>query len=47
MMMLADVKGRMLYEVAPDLFPEGLVSEIEIMLWDRYYGEKQERLANG
>ena len=45
--MLCSTKGmggsqRFLYEVAPDIFPHGYLTEVEIALWDRYYTEKND-----
>lgn len=28
---------RFLYEVRPDIFPQGFLTELEINLWCRYY----------
>ena len=38
--MLAEMKGRFLYEVRPDLFPQGFLTELEIQVWADYYNEK-------
>ena len=33
-----------MYEVRPDLFPEGALTDTEIELWDTYYADKAKRL---
>jgi hypothetical protein len=38
--MLCDLKDRFLFEVIPDVFPEGRLTDIECALWGRYYGDK-------
>jgi len=30
-------RGRFLYEARPDIFPQGYLTEDEIMLWEKYY----------
>jgi len=42
--MLCDKKDRFLFEVRPDLFPQGWLSELEVALWGKYY-EEQNRAA--
>lgn len=37
---VADQKKRMLFEIAPDAFPEGFVTDVELILWASYYREK-------
>jgi hypothetical protein len=32
-------RGRFLYEVRPDIFPEGYLTDTEIALWGEYYDE--------
>lgn len=43
MMAMLDYRasGRFLFEVCPDMFPEGQLTETEILLWELYYIEKQ------
>jgi len=33
-----------LFEMIPDLIPEGFLTEVEISLWADYYEERRERL---
>jgi len=35
-MILAHARGRFLYEVRPDVFPQGFLTEHEIELWGKY-----------
>ena len=42
-MSLCHAKGRFLYEVRPDLFPQGFLTRLEIELWNDFYEEKNER----
>ncbi|MEY5098582.1 MAG: hypothetical protein RJA36_1301 [Pseudomonadota bacterium] len=37
---LADARGRFLYELRPDLFPEGHLTPLEELLWARFYEER-------
>ena len=30
-----------MYEVRPDLFPQGFLTDVEIELWELYYSEKE------
>lgn len=38
--MLCDLRGRFLFEVLPDLFPEGRLTDVETALWGQYYEDK-------
>jgi len=38
-MALCYSRGRFLYEVRPDLFPEGMMTRDELTLWGYYYEE--------
>jgi hypothetical protein len=42
-MALADLRGGWLFELLPDVFPGGRLTEIEIELWSRYFDEKNQR----
>lgn len=42
-LMLCDLKGRFLFEVRPDLFPEGRLTPVELALWGQYFQEKNRR----
>ena len=46
-MALLDLRGggRFLFEVMPSEFPEGQLGETEILLWEFYYRDKNERLG--
>lgn len=35
-MALCDKQGRFLYEVRPDLFPQGYLTDLELELWGDY-----------
>lgn len=41
--MLADAKQRFLFEIRPDLFPDGYLTHVEELLWARFFNEKSER----
>jgi hypothetical protein len=38
--MLCDLRGHFLFEVRPDVFPQGFLTYTEIELWARYYDHK-------
>lgn len=38
--MLCDMRGRFLFEVLPDLFPQGRLTDVEVGLWGLYYEQK-------
>lgn len=39
--MLADLRGTgWLYELLPDLFPEGYLTELEIQVWNLHYRDR-------
>jgi hypothetical protein len=40
--MLCDLKGRFLFEVIPDIIPEGRLTDVECNLWGRYYHDKNQ-----
>jgi hypothetical protein len=42
-MALCSERNRFLFEVRPDLFPEGRLSEVETALWARWYEDRQRR----
>lgn len=42
-MALAEQRGRFLYEVRPDLFPEGFLTPLEEVLWSMFYAEREAR----
>ena len=42
-MSLLDIRGGFLYEHKPSIFPEGEITETELILWELYYHEKNNR----
>lgn len=40
-MMLCEQRGRFLFEVRPDLFPAGRLTDVECALWGTYYEERK------
>ena len=42
-MALCSERGRFLFEVRPDVFPEGQLAEQETALWGRWYEERDKR----
>jgi hypothetical protein len=40
---LADRGGRFLFELRPDLFPEGMLTPLEEILWGLFYQERAEQ----
>lgn len=44
---LADFRGRFLFEIRPDLFPQGFLTPLEIDLWGRYFEDKQATSRHG
>ena len=43
LMNLCASRGRFLFEVRPDLFPQGFLTDAEMYLWGLYYLEKRRR----
>ena len=41
-MQLAESRGRFLFEVCPDLIPEGYLTDLEMSLWGLFYNERAE-----
>lgn len=39
-MTLADARGKLLFEIRPDLFPEGFLTDTELHLWGLFYEER-------
>lgn len=39
-MFLAENRHKLLYEVRPDLFPEGFLTPLEVALWYLFYEER-------
>lgn len=37
----------MLYELRPDLFPSGYLSEVETALWGMYFEEREAMTSHG
>lgn len=44
-MMLAELRGRFLFEIIPDMFPYDHLTPQEIALWARYYEHKTARMS--
>jgi hypothetical protein len=42
-LILCDAKGRFLYEVLPEYFPDKFLTETEVELWALYFDEKEKR----
>lgn len=40
--MLCAERNRFLFEARPDLFPEGYLTETEMVIWGIYYRERNE-----
>jgi len=40
-------KGRFLFEVRPDIFPEGYLTFTELDLWGRYYDDLNRKRKKG
>jgi hypothetical protein len=41
------MRGRFLFEIRPDVFPEGWLTDVELKLWGLYYEERNRRKARG
>jgi len=42
--MLCHSRGRFLYEIMPDYFPEGILTDTEIELWELHYEAHNQRV---
>jgi len=42
-MSLGDKFGKPLYELIPDVFPHGRLTQVETALWGKFYEERVER----
>lgn len=42
-MALCEKSGQFLFQVMPDKFPHGRITQIELDLWDKFYTEKAEK----
>ena len=40
-MSLAEQRQRFLYEIRPDIFPQGYLTDTELELWGLFYQEKE------
>jgi hypothetical protein len=40
---LCDGKGRFLFEVRPDLLPEGRLTDVECQLWQMFYEDREKQ----
>jgi len=43
MLVLLGMRGQFLFQVKPSLFPEGELTPTEVLLWEMYYKDKNER----
>lgn len=43
-MMLADKNHRFLFEIRPDVFPEGFLTRNELTLWTLFYQDQSAKL---
>ena len=41
-LVLADKFNKPLFELIPDYFPQGRLTDVEIELWNKYYKKKKE-----
>ena len=41
--MMADKAGKFLFEIRPDVFPEGYLTEGETALWAKYYENRPKK----
>ena len=41
--MLADRQGRFLFELRPDLFPDGILTPVELALWAKLFESRKSR----
>ena len=39
---LCEKNGAFLFQVLPDVFPQGRLTEVEISLWDKYYKDRED-----
>lgn len=46
-MTLCDQRGRFLYEVRPDLFPQGRLTLTEMQLWGQFYEDRDRMTRHG
>lgn len=46
MMALLDLRGGYLYQHKPSLIPEGELTETEMLLWEMYYHDKNDRMGH-
>jgi len=45
---LCHAKSRFLFEARPDLFPQGMLTQLETELWSMFYDEREKtRKRNG
>jgi hypothetical protein len=42
-MTLCEKNGAFLFQVLPDVFPQGRLTEVEIGLWEKYYQDKKDK----
>jgi len=44
---LCHAKNRFLFEVRPDVFPEGMLTQVETELWSMFFAEREEKRKRG
>lgn len=40
---LAEARGRFLFEIRPDICPEGYLTDLETALWERFYEHREQQ----
>lgn len=43
LLLLAEQQHKMLFEIAPDIIPEGYATNVELVLWSYHLKEKADR----
>ena len=44
---MADKNGKFLFEVRPDIFPEGYLTPLETAVWALYFQEQEQKRKHG
>lgn len=45
-MVLCHINRSFLYEVRPDLFPYGFLTDLEVMLWGEFFDNQEARMKS-
>jgi len=40
---LCHQNGKFLYETLPDYFPQGRLTQVEVVLWSRFFEQQEQR----